>query len=382
MKKTINITLGGLIFDIEEDAYSALDGYFNSIKDYYASPSEEKEILEDIESGIAEKFSDKINSKKKIVTLSDVNAVIKIMGTVDEIKQDSSKESAPNQITSNPLTKRLYRNTDDVVIAGVCSGIASYFGVDPVWIRLLFVVLVFVEGFGVLAYIVLWIIVPKAQTASQKLEMRGKEISLAKIEEVVKSKSEMLKKEGQEVINKMQDEKSSIHKILNMPFKLIERLFTGLKTVIKSILPLLSIASGTLLSFVSFVVILALTIAAGVLVFNINSVMITNQLPLYALVSIPSYYVVVISTYLVVLIPAILFLTLGITLIKRKNEFKTSANGILVGIWMIAIVTMVISAVDFAPKAIKIVDENPELREVFTDPDSYIEIEDFFSENK
>jgi len=187
MKKTISVTLGGVIFNIEDDAYQRLDAYLASIKEYYKIAAEEKEILSDIESSIAEKFSQKINQTKVVITLVDVEEMIKIMGTIAEIQYEAEETDASDDGNiSRETRKRLYRNPDDMIIAGVASGIAVYFGIDPVFVRVLFVALTFANGFGLLLYFILWLVVPEAKSNTQKLEMRGRPVNLNEIQEAVK----------------------------------------------------------------------------------------------------------------------------------------------------------------------------------------------------
>ena len=83
-------------------------------------------------------------------------------------------------------SKRFFRDPDEKVIAGVCSGIAAYFHLDPVWVRLIFVISIFFGGFGFLLYMIFWIIVPEAETTSDKLEMRGEKINISNIEKSVR----------------------------------------------------------------------------------------------------------------------------------------------------------------------------------------------------
>src|SRR3989339_563586 len=230
MKKSINITINNFVFQIEEDAYDILDKYLISIKNYYGKEKEGAEILFDIEASIAEKFSEKINHKKQVINLRDVEKVIRVMGQVEEFEQNenvekNTKNSKDGKKEEQILVKKLYRDEDDQIIAGVCSGVASYFGIDPIFIRLLFVALFFMNGAGILIYIILWAVMPLAKTSSQKLEMRGTPINLKKIEQVVKEKSQMIKEEGRHSLNRLAKSKGIIYKIFNFPFRVLENIF-------------------------------------------------------------------------------------------------------------------------------------------------------------
>lgn len=349
MKKSINITLGGLVFSLEEDAYEMLKKYLDSIKEYYEG-LEEKEILADIESSIAEKFTAKLKSAKQAITLADVEAIIKIMGTVKEIAEeeetDDNKETAKEEI---PISKkRLFRDTDDVVIAGVASGIAAYFGIDPVFVRIIFVILALANGIGILAYIIFWIAMPKATSNTQKLEMRGKPVNLAEIQQVVKEKSKMISEEGRDAIGRLRND-NAFRKILNFPVRIIEIIFQFLKKIIRFLLPAASIFFGVCVLIGSIGAIIGLSIAAAIMVFNINSPYLVSDLPLAEIAAMPFYYVGIISLYAVCAIPMIFASALGITMIRRKNSFNLIASSMLIGVWMVTIVIFVVAAIDIVP---------------------------------
>ncbi|MFA5184409.1 MAG: DUF2807 domain-containing protein [Patescibacteria group bacterium] len=354
MKKSINITLNGLVFSLEEDAYEKLQAYLDSIKEYYEAPEEGKEILADIESSIAEKFGQKLKSAKQAITLADVAEVIKVMGTVAEIteSEETSQPAAVESSRSAPETplskKRLYRDPDDVIIAGVASGIAAYFGIDPVFVRLIFIILVFANGLGVLAYLIFWIAMPKAATNAQKLEMRGKPVNLAEIQQAVKEKSKTIGAEGRDALGHLR-RNNAVRQILGFPVRVVEALFLFLKNIGRFLLPAISIFLGLVFLAASLFSILGLSIASALMVFNINSPYLVSDLPLAEIASQPGYYVGVISLYAICVLPLIFLSSLGLTMIRRKNSFNLVASSILIGIWMAAIAVFVVAAVDLVP---------------------------------
>ena len=117
----------------------------------------------------------------QVIIMEDVIAVIAMMGKPDEIDQEENPKSKNAFEDGGKGDKRFFRNPDDKVIAGLCSGIASYFHLDPVWVRLIFLVFCFAGGSGVLLYLVLWVVIPEAQTTTDKLEMRGEKINIKNI---------------------------------------------------------------------------------------------------------------------------------------------------------------------------------------------------------
>jgi phage shock protein PspC (stress-responsive transcriptional regulator) len=191
MKKTFTINLSGTVFHIEEDAYNTLHNYLLELKRYFGNSEEGKEITSDIEARIAEIFSQKMGNDKNVVTEEWVNEVIETMGTPENITEESEEKSYTGQ---NKTKRRLYRHPDEKVLSGVCGGIATYFNMDPVIMRIIFVVLAFLTtGAAILAYIILWIAVPKAVTTAQRLEMMGEEVTIKNIEKFIKDEVNSVK---------------------------------------------------------------------------------------------------------------------------------------------------------------------------------------------
>ncbi len=183
MKEVIKVSIAGVSFTVEKEAYREVENYLSELKKYYKSEAGADEIIEDIEERIAELFIER-GGKDRIVTFSDVNAVIDILGR-PFLSQDATG------IDVNPK-KRLFRDTDNAIIGGVCSGFAAYLNMDPVWIRIIYILIFFVlaspmyfirnyiglggmGGFSsaALVYFILWVIIPAAKTVSQKCAMRG-----------------------------------------------------------------------------------------------------------------------------------------------------------------------------------------------------------------
>jgi phage shock protein PspC (stress-responsive transcriptional regulator) len=187
MNKTISINLGGMFFHIDEDAYQKLSRYFDAVK-RSLSPDGREEIMKDIEGRIAELFHERIQNDRQVIGLVEIDAVIAVMGQPEDYKIDEETATAqPIDYSISSKAKKLYRDKQNSIIGGVASGFGHYFTIDPVWIRLLFVIIV-VAGFGspILIYLILMIIIPEAQTTSQKLEMKGEEITISNIERKVK----------------------------------------------------------------------------------------------------------------------------------------------------------------------------------------------------
>lgn len=187
MKKTVNINLAGYGFTIDEDAYAMLKDYLDALETMFRTNNYDDDLIDDLELRAAELLQE-MAPDGAIVTSRDVEDVIARLGRPEEmveetetIVSDSNPSDSPESTETvtpppyNPAPKhRLYRDIDNKMLGGVCAGIAAYLNVDVVWIRLAFV-LVTLASFSVaaVAYIILWIIVPAAETPLQKMELRG-----------------------------------------------------------------------------------------------------------------------------------------------------------------------------------------------------------------
>ena len=205
MNKTVTVNIGGIVFHIDENAYEKFKSYLESIRLHFTSAEGRDEIMQDIEARIAEMFQERVTGGKQVITLMDVEDVTYLMGRPDQINDEpegNSQADSSGNSTFSPKeeseknqqgNKRLFRNPDDKVLGGVCSGVAAYFDVDPVWVRLLFAFVFFVFGSGFILYILLWIIVPEADSSLEKLKMRGSPVNISNIEKNVNEGSKSKK---------------------------------------------------------------------------------------------------------------------------------------------------------------------------------------------
>ena len=196
MKTTITVNLNGLLFHIEEDAYRALNKYLNNIKSYFKNKSDAKEILDDIESRIAELLKERLGKIREVINLQDVEYVISIIGEPYEIGNAGSYSNyySKRKQQWSGASRRMYRDPDNRVLGGVCSGMGAYFNVDPVVIRVIFILAFLGFCIGILIYIILWIVIPEALTPAQKCEMRGETVNLSNIGKNIKNEYENIKR--------------------------------------------------------------------------------------------------------------------------------------------------------------------------------------------
>ena len=199
MRKTLNINLGGIAFIIDENAFEILHNYLEALKRKFNNEAERAEIMNDIESRIAELLNQRLDKSKEVIGLEDVQFVTDAMGKPEDIAGDENEEtgnttttqsttSATSSVTGEPVKKRLFRDPDDTKVGGVISGLCHYFGInDPVWMRIAALILIFpTSGIIILVYFLLVVIVPKAQTAAEKLQMKGEPVNINTIEKEIK----------------------------------------------------------------------------------------------------------------------------------------------------------------------------------------------------
>lgn len=198
MNKTVTANISGIVFYLEVDAYDKLNNYLATIKKYLNDADSKDEIMADIESRIAELFKERFNNERSVVILSDVDHVIAIMGEPEQYfdgeeaeETTSSKNYGENH--QKAKSKRIFRDEDDKVVGGVCSGIGHYFGIDRIWVRVIFLFAFFVWGVGFIPYLILWVVIPKAKTTAEKLEMKGEAVNVDNIKKTVEDKFNDLK---------------------------------------------------------------------------------------------------------------------------------------------------------------------------------------------
>ena len=211
MNKTISINLSGMLFNLEEAAYNQLLKYLQTIKNYFSAAEGRDEIIGDIESRIAELFQERLKSKQVILE-QDVEDIIEIMGKPEVYAEEASADGttanenstgtdAPNNGQESfygKEKKRLFRDPDEGMLGGVCIGVGHYLGIDPVWLRIAFLVGLFFFGSGPLLYLILWIALPKAETTAEKLQMRGEAVTIESIEKKIKEEFERINKKAGE----------------------------------------------------------------------------------------------------------------------------------------------------------------------------------------
>lgn len=339
MKKTLTINLSGSVFHIDDDAYEKLYAYLNEITRHFGNDAEAKEIVEDIETRIAEIFTEKIKNGGEVINLDHVNEVIVIMGTPEAI---SNEEEDKEHITDKKTYKirggrRLYRDPDDKVLGGVCSGLGAYFSIDPVIIRIIFVLVFFFPiGSSVLIYLVLWIVVPKASSTAQRLEMKGEEVNVDNISKSIKEEMQDVKEnfrnyrshpaytQGRSNVREVGDTLLSVLKVLG--------------TIILVIIGIPFLIVGAVCLIVLFALLFASHHVIGLMPFN-NGFNFMEHL--YAPGATLSWVTVGIA--LVIGIPLVMLIYAGIKMIFRIKSHNYVFGSIFGGLFVVGIIILIIS---------------------------------------
>jgi phage shock protein PspC (stress-responsive transcriptional regulator) len=440
MKKTISINISGILFHIEEDGYDTLRKYLDAINRHFSSYKENHEIISDIENRIAEIFLSNLKNNKQVITAENVDKLIEKMGTiadfsaVEEDKEENLQDEAStkqedfykyvappgsesggykklkrlenkkilggvcagiaNYFSVDPLwtrliailllfsgnlnmklglldifpfdnfrfnlsfgffaivayivlwiilpvsyemledtkIKKLFRNPDDKVLGGVSSGLGAYFGVEVVYVRLAFVLLAFAGGSGILIYLILWIITPVASSITERIKMKGGEITLDSIDSTIK-----------ESINPIpQAPESTTRKILMAPFRILGKVIDAIGSALgplgKFIVTVIRVIFGLIIFFIGLSLTITPLIALAayfgvtdadyrVLMDNFPVELFTDMVPLW----------LVISSMGLVIIPGIIILLLGLSVLAQKNLIGGRFGLVALGLWLLCV---------------------------------------------
>ncbi len=349
MNQTVTAHISGIVFNIELEAYEKLQSYLNTIKGYFDESEGKEEIITDIESRIAELFKSKLNDSKEVITMVDVNEVIEIMGQPEDYIDEGSTTSEKRQYSQRKYRhRRIYRDPDDAVLGGVCSGIGYYIGVDPVWIRLAFLLTFLTLGFGLLLYIILWIVIPKANTASEKLEMRGEPINVSNIGKTMEDEMGKVKKNFNDFTRKANRQE-------------FRSFFDGLETIVDRVGKLLFSFLSIVFRFLGYVLGFAFIVLA-LLVGQVLIAAIIGARPIISIVDEGVVYyspfdilekftgtadqelIAIIGVCLIIGIPVLILLVTGLRLLFGL-VFKARGLGAAAGILWIIGLMMVLASV-------------------------------------
>ena len=343
MNKTVNINLAGISFHIDENAFGKLSRYLDAIRNSLKGSEGSEEIMQDIESRIAELFSEKIQIQSQVISLNELDEVIAVMGQPEDYEVDEeifeeetfSYQKAPKS-RGNASHKQLFRDVDNKYIAGVSSGIGHYIGVDAIWIRLVWVLLV-VAGMGspIVIYILFWILVPAALTTSDKLKMTGEPINISNIERKFKEGFDSV---ADRVKNVDYDKYGNKLKTGASNF------FDSLGEVIATLFKVFAKLIGVFIIFVSLVTLISLVVGfftVGTLDFWGNNEF-TEYISLVDTTNVP-LWLLALLTLLAVGIPFFALFVLGLKLlISNLKSMSSTVKIVLIVIWALSIIGLAI----------------------------------------
>ncbi|PJJ61085.1 PspC domain-containing protein [Hymenobacter chitinivorans] len=435
MKKNISINLQGLIFHIEEDGYDVLSRYLAEVRAHFSGYRGHEEIVADIEGRIAELFAARTSSTKQVITLDDVQEMVGKMGRVsdfqsaDEAEEEeealaggpevytnyakaagtatataAATETEPKRLyrdmanrkiagvaagvaryfainplwirlgflaflflppivfdshdgrhdfggnlaalsfisyiilwialpkkydtisgDEDPTFKKLYRDTDNGKVGGVSAGLAAYFKVDVVLIRVLFVAFVFAGGFAIPLYIILWILLPEAKTVSDRMRMRGDALTLSSLDSTLRN-------------NSFEDGADATSN--NRPVgTFLEELFRNVRPLLNFLGTIVRIFIGVLMTVTGFGILLALVIALGVglgMIPESQNIMLFDTPAYVMLNAIPSWSLL--PFFLATAIPPLAMMLAGLGLLLRRSILSRTANLTMFGLWLLGLV--------------------------------------------
>ncbi|MDG4945924.1 PspC domain-containing protein [Weeksellaceae bacterium KMM 9713] len=334
MDKTYNISLGGFAFMIDEVAYNILKKYLSDIKVSLRNSPGVDEIIYDVEYRMAELLREKMMGRE-VVNPSDVSYLVETMGQPEDfyneefLDDEPSTSSGGRTYTKSGIgVKKLFRDPDDKMLGGVCSGIAHYIGVDAVWVRLFLVLMPFLDfiflgvstGMLIFTYIILWLIIPLAKTTSDKLQMRGEPVNVDSIKDFFGNSPESIRENVKEFGNDAR------------------RVAQNSGSVIGDVLKLLVKIMAAIFIFFLFMIALTLLIAFMVAIFGIGiaGFSLNSYLP-YLFEGSWEQIVAYISFALVMIIPAVVLVLIAVRLISSRYKVPRFIAFTLPILWILGV---------------------------------------------
>lgn len=380
MKRALKINLNGQVFHIDEDAYEKLKKYLDTISSHFSNVDESKEIIDDIESRIAEILEEKLKDNSAVINIKQVEEIIEIMGRPEEIVDEEivDEEHKRGSHSYGGKYRRLYRDPDNAVFGGVAAGLSSYFAIDLLVVRILFVVLIMAGvGFPFILYLVLWIAVPKAMTAAEKLEMKGEKVNVSNLEKKVREEYEGVKENLSKARNSKvgKNTEDAFYEI----FRILGLIIVGFFKVILAIIAISFVIAG--ISLIASLIGLAFFgVGAGSWgLFHLWDSDISHFIVPF--ISPTNLSFIGISAILVVLVP---LLAIIYGLFKALFRFKAKDRALGAGafaIWLLSLITLITLGV-FEAKEYREADEvlNSISFDDFTGSVLYLNMNDFDDE--
>ena len=313
MNEVTHIHLGRQPYTISVEAHNDLRAYLAAI----ATKVSDKEVINEVELRMSELLMERGVTSEKVILPEDVQYLKDQLGDPEDFSDDSESFETPK--ADDKTTKRLFRDTDNAMVAGVAAGVASYFGLDAIIVRLLFVLLtIFGSGLGIVLYLVLWLVIPAAETTSEKLQMQGKPVTLEALKDSVARA---------DVHGAAQRVNNNVLPIINGVFRI------GIKLI----------GVGFILAGLGLLV--ATSITKIYMLLHHNQLFQENLFP----VGTREQWLMALAMILVAIV-AIFLLLIGIATFKRKWPIRGWITALLAGIFLIGSVASIALAADAAPR--------------------------------
>lgn len=339
MKKTLTVNLGGTVFHIDEDAYRLLDKYLSNLRIHFRKEEGSDEIMNDFEMRISELLNERVRLGYEVITIENVEEIIKRMGKPEEIFEEETDKGheepkAAHTFQENKMEggkKRLMRDPDNRVLGGVASGIAAYLGWDITAVRLFMIILLIIPYTPILfVYLILWLVMPVAHTAADKLIMRGESVTLENIGKTVTDGFE-------KVSGNVNDYVSS-----DKPRSFLQKLADLFVTIIGGILKFFAVIIGIILIPVLLLIVFILVVVTFALIAG-GTGLIYHLSPFHSFEFIQDapLYVSLLGSITVILLLGIPAVALIYSLCSQWFKLKpiaTKARWALLALWFIALI--------------------------------------------
>lgn len=338
MKKTLTVNLGGSVFHIDEDAYQLLEKYLSNLRVHFRKEEGSDEIMNDFELRISELLGERIKLGFEVITIEHVEEVIKRMGKPEEIFDgEGEKDFSANEPKVKTIPtgrKRFYRDPDDKILGGVAGGFAAYMGWDPSAVRIALFILMFFWGVMIPIYFILWLIIPLARTAAEKLEMRGESVTVENIGKTVTDGFEKVSNNVNDYVNS------------GKPRTTLQKLADAFVSVVGALLKVAVVLLAIIVIPPILVALFVFIIVAVALIFGGGFGLLYHVMPFTDWGMIQSYpeYAIIwgsISAILVVAIPIVTAIYAICSQIFKFKPAPTLVKWILLILWAISLISCI-----------------------------------------
>jgi phage shock protein PspC (stress-responsive transcriptional regulator) len=364
---------------MDEDAFHKLNHYLDSLKAHFASEGDTgKEIMEDIEQRVAELLEKKITDGTQVVSLDNVNEAIGILGKIEDFVYEGTRSTARDyEGYGRRDHRRFFRDEENNYIGGVAAGLGAYFDIDPLWVRLAFIALIFLQGLGIIVYAILWIVVPRARTTNEKLQMHGIPVTLSSIKDSVNAEYDKVKT-GLYNINRSPGAERTRNAIENI-FRAIGLVFIAFFKFIIGAVGVVFLITGTIFLAIMIMFLLGFTPVFG-------HFQIWDGIPFpfmsHFFMNSSHYYLLIIALVILVVIPIIGLIYGGIKILFNIRTKHPVLRAFLLVTWILALVFFIsIMAMNTSNFAAETSGKQTDIVETTKYPRLYIEVRDN-SENK